>query len=787
MRLLTALALLLAAAAPATAAILPVHPDGSGDYPTIQAAIEAAAEGDSVLLADGVFSGPGNRDLRYLGKAITVASAAGDPTLCVIDCGGSAVEFHRGVSFIDGEGASSVLAGITIRGGWADDPDDRGGGILIGYAARPRIERCVVRDCRADLGGALYGEGYGAPTLVDCDFVGNTAGACAGVALNNEGRPQVIGCRFIENECSWGGALAFASLATLARADELTPSLAATQLETWQPPRDEGDRSWPQLTVEGCLFDRNTAEDWIGAGIYFFGDQLILRDTVIAHSWGDGWGDGGCGLGFDGNPEHPSLIEGASFVANSCDEGGATAIRIYGGSLEISRSLFADSGYCEAIDCYDSGAVVQLSCCNLFTRGTGEWEGCTADQYGMNGNFDANPLLCGPHLGDYHLDQRSPCLPANNACGVLVGALGEGCDLYDGSYYVRADGTGDFPTIQAALDAPFVEEVILADGVYTGHSSTELDFHGLPISLRSESGDPSRCLIDRDDAPGFDVVFRFDDNEGPAAEVIDIGIRDGDGLSVISCWNSSPSFRGLLISNASSSDYGIVLLGGSHASFEGCTFTDIGYGGSTPAVIALMNNSSPSFERCLIAGNAAASFSIASSTCTLSCTDIHGNTGGDWIPAIAGQLGQAGNISQDPLFCGDENPAAPYSLTAGSPCLPEGNDCGVLIGALGLGCGTTAVAPAAAAPLALAAQPNPFNPQVTLRFGLATAVEGRLEILAVSGRRVRSFRGGRLEAGEQGFVWDGRDEFGRALPSGVYLARLQVPGRLEQVKLVLLR
>jgi hypothetical protein len=261
--------------------------------------------------------------------------------------------------------------------------------------------------------------------------------------------------------------------------------------------------------------------------------------------------------------------------------------------------------------------------------------------------------------------------------------------------------------------------------VYSGHESSELDFHGLPISLRSESGDPSRCLIDLDDAPGYDVAFRFDDGEGPGAEVVGIGIRDraASSLPVIACWTSSPSFRDLLISNASSSVDGIVALGGSQSRFTGCTFAGNGTGGNTPAVFRLRYNSHATLDRCLIADNAAASFLIEGATAALTCSDIFGNSGGDWIPAIAGQLGQAGNFSEDPFFC--DATEGDYHLSGGSPCLPEGNDCGVLVGALGLGCGGTGIAEPAPRNLALAAQPNPFNPQVTLRFGLAAAVSTR--------------------------------------------------------------
>jgi hypothetical protein len=49
-----------------------VRPDGSGDFPTIQSAVDAAAEGDTILLDDGVFTGDGNRDIQLFGKDLVI-------------------------------------------------------------------------------------------------------------------------------------------------------------------------------------------------------------------------------------------------------------------------------------------------------------------------------------------------------------------------------------------------------------------------------------------------------------------------------------------------------------------------------------------------------------------------------------------------------------------------------------------------------------------------------------------------------------------------------------------
>ena len=83
-----------------SAETITVYADGSGDAPTILAAIEAAASsGDVIELADGVFSGPGNRDLTSSGKSILIRSMSGEPLACIIDAGGSADQFHRGILF----------------------------------------------------------------------------------------------------------------------------------------------------------------------------------------------------------------------------------------------------------------------------------------------------------------------------------------------------------------------------------------------------------------------------------------------------------------------------------------------------------------------------------------------------------------------------------------------------------------------------------------------------------------------------------------------------------------
>lgn len=87
----------------------------------------------------------------------------------------------------------------------------------------------------------------------------------------------------------------------------------------------------------------------------------------------------------------------------------------------------------------------------------------------------------------------------------------------------------------------------------------------------------------------------------------------------------------------------------------------------------------------------------------------------------------------------------------------------------------------------LLASPNPFNPAVVVTVELDAAGPVLLAIYDARGRRVRVLADGELAAGSHDWRWDGRDEAGRAMPGGCYLARLQGEGGGVNRKLVLLR
>ncbi len=83
--------------------------------------------------------------------------------------------------------------------------------------------------------------------------------------------------------------------------------------------------------------------------------------------------------------------------------------------------------------------------------------------------------------------------------------------------------------------------------------------------------------------------------------------------------------------------------------------------------------------------------------------------------------------------------------------------------------------------------PNPFNPETTIRFHLHERRKVRLVIYDLAGHHVRTLVDGELAAGEQTISWDGRDQQGRLMASGVYFYELLVGNKVERKKMTLIR
>ncbi len=162
---------------------------------------------------------------------------------------------------------------------------------------------------------------------------------------------------------------------------------------------------------------------------------------------------------FEGNSGWMSSVGGISFwdcdgTARYCTfrNNSLDAIFCSGGVLRMDHTTFAGSptlgnvvvfgwgttawmdncifafGY-QAVDCYTTDVHATLTCCDIFGNQLGDWIGCIADQYGVEGNISADPQFCDLAAGDLALQCTSPCAPftpPNPECD-LIGAWPVGC------------------------------------------------------------------------------------------------------------------------------------------------------------------------------------------------------------------------------------------------------------------------------------------------------------------------------------------------------------------------
>jgi len=172
-----------------------------GDAPTIQAGIDSAASGDTIIVADGEYVGPQNRDLDFHGLPIVLRSSGG-PTACQIDCEGLA----RGFTFDDGESDAAVVDGFWITNGYIPD-QGRGGGIYIEADSSPTIKNCRISNCSAYWGAGIMIVGAAsAPTIEWCVIEGNSFswGGGGGISVSDAAAPVIRHCVIAGNSTGWG-------------------------------------------------------------------------------------------------------------------------------------------------------------------------------------------------------------------------------------------------------------------------------------------------------------------------------------------------------------------------------------------------------------------------------------------------------------------------------------------------------------------------------------------------------------------------------------------------------
>lgn len=138
-----------------------------GDYETIQAALEAAQDGDEVVVAGTTYQGEGNVGIEIAEKAIVLRSADG-PAKCFIDGGGSSPAFL----FPTGTGTADIqVVGFTFQNG----KNNYGGAAYVGPNRSVTFKNCIFQSNEGSYGGAVACR-YATATFINCVMTRNSAG-----------------------------------------------------------------------------------------------------------------------------------------------------------------------------------------------------------------------------------------------------------------------------------------------------------------------------------------------------------------------------------------------------------------------------------------------------------------------------------------------------------------------------------------------------------------------------------------------------------------------------------
>ncbi|MHC4528295.1 MAG: right-handed parallel beta-helix repeat-containing protein, partial [Planctomycetota bacterium] len=162
---------------------------------TIQAAMNTASSNDEVVVGEGVYTGPRNRDLDFFGKRLRVRSK--DPSdanivaATIINCASESY-LRRAFFFHSDEGSTSVVEGFRMINGEAYE-----GGAILCYQSSPTIRNCHIADSNATYGGAICCY-YGSPTIQGCKLVDNTA-QYGGAIDCNHSDPVICDCNVARN------------------------------------------------------------------------------------------------------------------------------------------------------------------------------------------------------------------------------------------------------------------------------------------------------------------------------------------------------------------------------------------------------------------------------------------------------------------------------------------------------------------------------------------------------------------------------------------------------------
>jgi len=577
------LAISLMSATPASASSILNVP---GNFPTIQAAIDASTNGDTVVVAPGTYF----ENISFKGKLITVQSAQG-PSVTTID-GGS---LSPVVNFSTAETTATVLQGFTLQHGNATSTYGyEGAGIHINGAS-PTVVGNVVMANNSCANGVGISIAFASPVIRDNNISGNTKQTgCSGqngggIYVRGAGSAQIIRNSITNNTTDFGGGISLFAAGT--------PTLFDN-------------------TISG-----NGAE-YQGGGIY----AVNQSDAGIVQNQITGNRSPGSGSGLYVSP--PSGTRGALLVNNTIagNFGGDSGVFLGGfdAQIQLFNNIVAAATTIPVVLCdttYSSTPPV-FDHNDLFNSAGPATQGSCSQVVGTSGNISADPKFAA--AGDYHLQSSSPVIDAGNSSAPSMPSTDfdgkpriSGAAVDQGAYEFQQPLVVTMSSVTGALEGAAFSTVV-------AHFSGGAGPYAASIAWGDGQTTPASIS-----APNANAVTGSHTYSEEGAYSVAVTVNDSTGATSSGSTSTSVADAALTITGAP-----VIAVEGAAFSGTVASFTDADPNGIASDYSATINWGDQTSSSGTITANGSSGFAVIAS-------HVYAEEGGYTVTAIVSDAGGA--------------------------------------------------------------------------------------------------------------------------------------------------